>query len=554
MNALGSADGELATPGRNVPSTRLLLVEDDEEDFLLTGKLLRESERTLFAVTWVRNCGSALVELKAAYDVCLVDYHLGADSGLELIERAIVQGFGGPIILLTGRGDHDVDVQAMKAGAADYLVKGEITAQLMERVIRHAIERKDAEIALSRSEAQLRQAQKMEAIGGLAAGVAHDFNNLMTIVLSYSELLAEGLSDQDPMRRDLTQITEAGTRAAGLTRQLLAFSRQQVLEPKALDLNDVFANMEKMLRRLIGEDVALASQAAPALRRIQADPSQVEQVIMNLVLNARDAMPHGGKITVETSEVTLDESHGSQHIGVVVGPHVLLAVSDTGIGIEPDTLARIFEPFFTTKEVGKGTGLGLATVFGIVRQSGGSIDVESELGKGTTFKVYFPIAEGLPSPRAESLVSQVSSLHGSETILLVEDEERVRTVTRAILSKFGYTVLDAQSGGDALLLCEDHPGGIDLLLTDVVMPRMNGRQLAERLLRVRPEMKLLLMSGYTNDTVVRHGVLDGAIAFIQKPITPQALARKVREVLDVDHSAVRAASATPAVVVGSRPS
>ncbi|MEI9942136.1 MAG: response regulator [Pseudomonadota bacterium] len=526
-------------------SVRLLLVEDDEEDVLLTGKLLRASERSTFTVDWVSNCDSALEALKTPYDVCLVDYRLGADSGLVFIERAIAAGFRGPIVLLTGRGDHDVDVQAMKAGAADYLVKDQLNAQLLERVVRHAMERKEVEQALLRSEAQLRQAQKMDAIGSLAAGIAHDFNNLLSIVLSYSELAASTLVEGDPIRSDLIQISEAGVRAAALTRQLLAFSHQQILQPKILNLNEVFAKMETMLQRLLGEDIELRSPPAAVLQRIMADPGQVEQVIMNLAVNARDAMPQGGQITVETTDVMLDEAFTSRFLDAKAGPHVLLSVSDTGTGMSPATLARVFEPFFTTKEAGKGTGLGLATVFGIVRQSGGMVCVDSEVGSGTTFSVYFPVAAGTVNPLPEPVSLERRSLFGTETILLVEDEERVRVLVRTILHRFGYVVLDAQSGGDALLLCEQHPDNIDLLLTDVVMPRMSGRQLAERLAEIRPEMKVLYMSGYTSDAVVRHGVHDATIAFIQKPITPGALARRVREALDSDYAGLYASGTMP---------
>jgi len=513
------------------PTVRVLLIEDDEEDYLLTRKLLQSDGRATFDVKWVRSYEAGLEELRAPYNVCLVDYRLGAHSGLNLIEAAVAGGFGGPIILLTGQGDRAVDVEAMKAGAADYLPKDQITPQLMERVIRHSIERKAAQAALHRSEAQLRQAQKMEAMGSLAGGVAHDFNNLLSIILSYSDMLAVGLKPADPMRADLAEIHGAGLRAAALTRQLLAFSRQQVLLPRVVDLNEICAGMEKMLRRVIGEDVELASRAAPALGKILADPGQLEQVIMNLVVNARDAMPSGGKLTIETAEVVLDGAHASEHPGVTAGVHVMLAVSDTGVGMAHTTQARLFEPFFTTKEAGKGTGLGLATVFGIVRQSGGTIWVYSELGVGTTFKVYFPTAGHAHINPPSAPPPGVRTLHGTETILLVEDDERVRVLARTILRKYGYNVLEAQSGGDAFLLCEQYSAVIDLLLTDVVMPRMSGRQLAERLLVVRPQMKVLYMSGYTDDAVVRHGILESTIAFLQKPLMPHALARKVREVL-----------------------
>jgi len=528
-------------------STRLLLVEDDEEDFLLTGRLLRASERSIFAIDWVRTCEAGLEALKTPYDVCLVDYRLGADSGLVFTERAIAAGFRGPIILLTGRGDHEVDELAMKAGAADYLDKDQLSAQLLERVVRHAMERKGVEQALLRSEAQLRQAQKMDAIGSLAAGIAHDFNNLLSIVLSYSELAASTLVEGDPIRFDLIQISEAGVRAAALTRQLLAFSHQQILQPKILDLNETFSKMALMLQRLLGEDIELRPPPAVVAQRILVDPGQLEQVIMNLAVNARDAMPQGGRITVETTDVVLDETFTARFLGAKPGPHVLLSFSDTGVGMSPATQARVFEPFFTTKEVGKGTGLGLATVFGIVRQSGGLICVDSVLGSGTTFSVYFPIAAGTVSPAPEPVNLERPSLFGTETILLVEDEQSVRVLVRTILNKFGYVVLDAQSGGDALLLCEQHPDSIDLLLTDVVMPRMSGRQLAERLALVRPEMKVLYMSGYTSDAVVRHGVHDATIAFIQKPITPGALARRVREALDSHYLGLYASGTMPTV-------
>jgi len=526
-------------------STRLLLVEDDEEDFLLTGRLLRASERGTFAVDWVRNCDSALEALKTPYDVCLVDYRLGAESGLFVIERALAAGFAGPIILLTGRGDHEVDQHAMKAGAADYLDKDQLSAQLLERVIWHAIERKGVEQALLRSETQLRQAQKMEAIGSLAAGIAHDFNNLLSIVLSYSELAASALAEGDPVRFDLIQISEAGVRAAALTQQLLAFSHQQILQPKILNVNEVFSKMQLMLQRLLGEDIELRPPSSASSQPIMADPGQLEQVIMNLAVNARDAMPQGGRITVETTDVVLDEAFSARFLDAKPGPHVLLSFSDTGTGMSPATQARIFEPFFTTKEQGKGTGLGLATVFGIVRQSGGMICVDSALGSGTTFSVYFPVAAGAISPVPEPVSLERPSLFGKETILLVEDEESVRVLLRTILNNFGYAVLDAQSGGDALLLCEQHTEGIDLLLTDVVMPRMSGRQLAERLALVRPEMKVLYMSGYTSDAVVRHGVHHGTIAFIQKPITPGVFARRVREALDSQSLGLYASGSMP---------
>jgi two-component system, cell cycle sensor histidine kinase and response regulator CckA len=389
--------------------------------------------------------------------------------------------------------------------------------------------RQSAAEALRRTEEQLRQAQKMEAVGRLAGGIAHDFNNVLSVILSYSETLLEDLEPNDPTMGDIDQIRKAAWRAAELTRQLLVFSRQQVVEAKVVDLNEVLAAMNKMLRRILGEDIELGFVPATPLGRIFADPSNVEQVIMNLVVNARDAMPTGGRLTIETGNVELDDDYACQHLGTKPGPHVMLAVTDTGIGMDRATQSRIFEPFFTTKEAGKGTGLGLSTVFGIAQRCGGSVWVYSEPGKGTTFKVYFPLNEAAVELTVRTLPP--ATLRGTETILLVEDQEQVRAVALRILTRNGYRVMVAQNAGEALLLCEKHPGAIDLLLTDVVMPRMSGAELAKRLAATRPTMKVLCMSGYTDDSIVRHGVLDSGLAFLQKPFTPESLTRKVREVL-----------------------
>jgi PAS domain S-box-containing protein len=391
-------------------------------------------------------------------------------------------------------------------------------------VLRDVTERK-------KLEERLRQSQKLEAIGGLAGGIAHDFNNLLTLITGYSRLLLDQLTSEDPVREKVEEIRKAGERAAALTHQLLAFSRRQVLAPQPLDLNVVVAKMDKMLRRLIGEDIELATAFGAASAWVKADPGQIEQVIMNLAVNARDAMSHGGKLTIETADVVLDKAYARRHVAVTPGPYVMLAVSDTGCGVEAEIQAHMFEPFFTTKEMDKGTGLGLSTVYGIVKQSGGNIWVYSEVGRGTTLKIYLPRLE----KGAEAVGPSTALAHpvgGWESILLVEDEDSVRSLVRGVLKSNGYKVLEARRGEEALKIAKRHGGPIQLLLTDVIMPRMSGRELAKRLAAQRPEMKVLYMSGYTDSAIVHHGVLDPGMSFLQKPFTPEILARKVREVLD----------------------
>jgi PAS domain S-box-containing protein len=380
-------------------------------------------------------------------------------------------------------------------------------------------------------EEQLRQSQRLESVGMLAGGIAHDFNNLLTVISGYADLALARLDESDPLAAYVEQINGAANRAASLTRQLLAFSRKQLLQPKVLDLNAVVGQIEKMLGRLVGEDMELRTSLAPELGRVKADPGQIEQVIMNLSVNARDAMPGGGKITIETANVYLDEEYARQHIAVKPGPYVMLAVSDNGHGMTAETKKSIFAPFFSTKPIGKGTGLGLATVYGIVKQSSGNIWVYSEVGVGSSFKIYLPLVEG-EVDESPAAVARADIRTGTETILLAEDEERVRTLACHSLKLFGYQVLDVASAGEALLIAERHEGPIHLLLTDVVMPRMNGKELAERLGILRPNIRVLFMSGYTDQSIVHHGVLDEGINFIGKPFTPTALVRKVAEVLE----------------------
>ncbi|HEY7513995.1 MAG TPA: ATP-binding protein, partial [Vicinamibacteria bacterium] len=393
--------------------------------------------------------------------------------------------------------------------------------------------RKQTEAALSRTEEQLRQAAKMEAVGRVAGGVAHDFNNLLTAILGYAELALGRLGPEDSVRRHIDGIVRTATRASDLTRQLLAFSRKQVLSPRVINLNDVMAASEGLFRRLLGEDIRLVSRLGTALGATRVDRAQVEQILMNLVVNARDAMPEGGALVIETRNVQLDEEWASGHPGSSTGPHVMLSVNDSGVGMDAETQRHIFEPFFTTKELGRGTGLGLATVYGIVKQSGGYITVESTVGKGTTFRIFLPRVEEKP-PKAEAVASASAPARGRETILLVEDEDVVRELAREALQEGGYNVLEARHPGEALLVAErQRQDGLDLLLTDVVMPHMSGPQLAERLREHQPDLRVLFMSGYTDDAALRHGVLRSEVFFLQKPFTPEVLARRVRETLDV---------------------
>jgi PAS domain S-box-containing protein len=386
---------------------------------------------------------------------------------------------------------------------------------------------------------QLRQAQKMQAVGELAGGVAHDFNNLLMVVKGHAEMLLDRLPKSSPQRSNVEQIQTAAERAASLTAQLLAFSRKQVLQPRVLDLNEVVGGMIQMVSRVIGENIELAFMPGATLGNVKADPSQLEQVVLNLVVNARDAMPREGRLTIETASVELDKNYTVQHAVVEPGPYVMLTVTDTGCGMDAKTQARIFEPFFTTKEQGKGTGLGLATVYGVIKQSGGYIWVYSEIGCGTTFKIYLPkITAKIEELAALKPIPAPAS--GSETILFVEDEQSVRELVREYLSARGYSVLEASDGIQALDIASAHPGAIQLLITDVVMPRLSGRELASQVATARRNLKVLYISGYTDDSIFRHGVLEGGMEFLQKPFNLRTLAQKIREILDGE-------TATPAL-------
>jgi signal transduction histidine kinase len=512
------------TQGAKTP-LKVLVAEDSEDDATL---LVRELRRSGYEPTWERVQDATAMRAalgRTAWDIVISDSSMPQFSAAAALDTLKETEIDLPFVIVSGTIGEEAAVAAMRAGASDFLLKGKLgkLGAVVERELRERRGRRQLE-------QQLRQSQKMEAVGRLAGGIAHDFNNVLSVILGYSEMLLAELEPGKPMHEELSEIRDAGKRAANLTRQLLMFSRQQVIEPKVVDLNELLSGMDKMLKRILGADVDLVSVPTSNLGRVKIDPGSFEQVIMNLVVNARDAMPKGGKLTMETANFSLDDEYARTHHGVRPGPHVMLAVTDTGTGMDKATQARVFEPFFTTKEKGKGTGLGLSTVFGIAHQAGGSVWLYSELGVGTTFKVYLPrVDEEVEAPRPSQ---HPATLRGSETVLLVDDDDQVRAVARGILCKNGYQVLDARNAGEALLHVERASGAIHLLLTDVVMPQVSGPELAKRLSAVRPDLKVLCMSGYTDDSIVRHGVLESQIEYIQKPLTPATLTKRVREVLD----------------------
>ncbi len=511
------------TPTPTSTPLRALIVEDRAADVEL---ILRELRRGGFAPTHERvETAEALRAALAhqGWDVVLSDYYLpGFDAPQAL---AVLQASGDdvPFIVVSGSVGEDTAVAAMRAGATDYIMKDRL--QRLPPAVARAL----ADAAVRRERVQLQrdlaQAQKLEAIGRLAGGVAHDFNNVLTAILGSAELLLLDTPRGATTREEIDIIRDAAMRAQELIRQLLAFSARQVLQPAVVDLNELIKNLGRMLRRLIGEDLTLTTELAEDLGAVRVDPGQVEQVLVNLAVNARDAMPDGGQLTIRTGNVNVAESSDLPN-----GSYVRVEVSDTGIGMDTTTLARVFEPFFTTKERGKGTGLGLASVYGIVRQSGGQITVNSTPGAGTTFRIHLPRVDA-PVEAAREASPVTAPAAGTETVLVAEDEQIVRVLIRKVLEQAGYTVLLAGGGAEALQLAERHSGAIHLLVTDVVMPGMSGPELARRLLERRSETKVLFLSGYADDAVARHGVLAPGTAFMQKPFSPSVLATRVREVL-----------------------
>jgi signal transduction histidine kinase len=507
---------------------RVLLVEDDETEAAQTRSMLLESESTPFEVEWVSTADEALARIaQGGHDVHLVDVRLEGVSGIEVMMRAIQGGSHAPIVLLADFGAATQEEEAFAEGAADYLVKGETTAPVMQRALRHAVERARVAAALRESEARLVQAERMESLGRLAGGIAHDFNNLLTGILGYTSLLERDFEPDHPSRESIDAIRRSSELASRLTRQLLAYSRKQTLQPQPLDLNLVIEGLGEMLRRLLSEHLTFELSLSPDLPPVTGDRAQMEQVVMNLVLNARDATPPGGRIVVSTATAFVSEADAAIEGIERPGRYVVLGVEDNGRGIPPDVLVRIFEPFFTTKPAGTGTGLGLASAYGIVNQSGGFLRASSRAGAGTRISVYLPAGE--EAPAAVAAPGQPSQ--GSETVLVVEDELAVRRYIGDTLTRFGYRPVLAESPGEALSLVSASGAPLALLLTDIVLPEMSGMHLAQRLTKMQPGLKVVFMSGYI-DPRTGHAALPANASFLRKPFPPDELARVVRRVLD----------------------
>ncbi len=506
----------------------VLIIEDVEDDAALVIRELKKGgfELVTERVQTAHELEQALS--KQTWDVLLSDYSLPQFSAPTALSMLKERGFDLPFIIISGTISDKAAVDAMKSGAHDYIMKDN-TARLVpviERELREAEVRRERK----RLEQQFLQAQKMEAVGNLAGGIAHDFNNMLTVISGYSQLILNRLSPNDAIRSQVEEIKKATDKAASLSRQLLLFSKTHVFERKPINLNAIVLDMEKMLLRLIGENIELVTNLEPSLANILADHGQMEQVIMNLVVNARDAMPKGGKLIIETTNVKLDETYAASHLYVTPGTYAMLAITDSGIGMNKETLAHIFEPFYTTKE--HGTGLGLSTVYGIVKNNDGHIWVYSELGSGTTFKIYFPISGKKEEVEIKPQIAKLPTT-GTETILVVEDDDGLCALVREVLHLSSYKVIVARNGQEAINLAEGHKGPIHVMVTDVVMVGIGGRELADRLESSHPEMKVLYMSGYTKKGAIEEKILDAGVEFIQKPFAPDQLIQKIRDILDV---------------------
>ena len=517
-------------PQHDLRHVRILIIDDDPQAQALIEMALMDAhfERRIEVIG---TAAAGLARIKAdEHDIYLVDQRLPDGTGLELIRAAKALGTDKPFILMTGYGSGALDEAALREGAADYVEKHLVGAHL-ERSIRYALRDWQASRALQDREEQLRQSQKMEAIGRLAGGVAHDFNNLLTAIIGYTDMIAERTDLDSSTEREVREIRTAADRGAALTRQLLAFSRKQLLNPTVININESVAGLLHMLPRLIGDHIHTDARLASELGFVKADASQVEQVIVNLVLNARDAMPNGGQVTIETANVTLDyERLAGEGLSLEPGRYVMLSVTDTGAGMDEQTRAHAFEPFFTTKEKGKGTGLGLATVYGIIEQSGGGIAVDTAPGRGTSIRIYLPVTDTPPAAERSSLAPLATE--GTETLLLVEDNDAIREISARALRRRGYTVFEARNGEEALAWSAKTDLHPDMLITDVMMPGLNGPNLAARLRQQNPELRVLFMSGYTDDTIELHGTFWRGVPLLQKPFTPSLLAERVRMALD----------------------
>jgi two-component system cell cycle sensor histidine kinase/response regulator CckA len=509
---------------------RILHLEDDANDAALIQSTL-EAEGISCAITRVETRDDFVAALERGdVDLILSDFSLPTFDGLSAAEIVRTKWPDIPLILVSGVLGEELAIDSLKNGATDYVLKERLAR--LAPAVRRAMQEVQERTEHRRLELQFIESQKMDVLGQLAGGVAHDFNNVLSVIMCYSEVILRELESGSPLRKYTDEIRLAAVRAAGLTRQLLVFSRKQTVQPIVLDLNDAVKDLDEMLRRLIGENIEMIIAPGKPAGRVKSDSGYIGQVLMNLVVNARDAMPNGGKLSITTKNVTLGEDHALTHPGVVPGDYVMLSVSDTGTGITDEVKAHMFETFFTTKPLGKGTGLGLATCQTIVQQSGGHIDVYSELGKGATFKIYFPrVEQGLDA--AASAILKGPLPRGTETLLVVEDEPAVRHLARRVLEAQGYTVLSASNGQDALHVARDYKGlPIDLVITDVVMPLMGGKVMAEWLKTTYPDLRVLFTSGYTDDAIAHHGVLDEGVEFLSKPYTPTTLTHKVREMLD----------------------
>ena len=510
---------------------RVLVIEDNDGDARLLQEALRAGSATAVELERARTLTEGLARLDGPPpDAVLLDLNLPDSQGMETLRRVCTRAPRTPVIVLTGLHDESAAIEALRQGAQDYLLKSELDERLLPRAIRYARERKETEVLLRDMQDQLLQSQRMESVGRLAGGIAHDFNNMMTVIQGYARMMLETLPNDSVHRNDVEAIATAADRAVTLTRQLLAYSRKQVMQLRVINAGELLHAIEDTLRRLLRPDMILTLTSPPDLGQVEADPSQIEQVILNLAANARDAMPKGGNLTISCSNITLDAPWAQRHFALRPGEYVQIAVTDTGAGMTDDIAQKIFDPFFTTKPFGEGTGLGLATVYGIIRQHNGHVWVYSEPGHGTTMKVVLPRLNRGMSSRASAAAPQATSA-GSETLLLVEDEPEILTMLGKSLQGLGYTVLTAGNGRAALTLMQQHSHAVSLLITDIVLPDLAGPELAEGLRGIQPTLHVLFMSAYPGDAVVARGLIAPDAPFICKPFTPEALARRVRDVL-----------------------